>query len=174
VLFLAVTLSWIGIPVIGGTAAGAAGLAASQGAMDLAAVLLVSTIAAEIGGLVGYAVGARWGRQLLGRPGKHQARREKIMAAGEQAYAKWGRVAVFFTPSFVSGTAKMQHRQFAVWNLLAATLFSVSVVASAYGLGRIVTGHHTLRDIAILVVGAGAGFLIGRDVARHRRRAATS
>jgi LPXTG-motif cell wall-anchored protein len=48
----------------------------------------------------------------------------------------------------------------------------VSVAASAYGVGRLVTGHGA-HDIAILIVGLGAGAL-GAIVAvrRHRRRTA--
>jgi membrane protein DedA with SNARE-associated domain len=171
VLFLAVTASWMGVPIVGGTAAGAAGVAASQGQLDLAAVLLITTIAAEVGGLMGYSIGFRWGRQLLERPGKHQAQRQRIAAKGEQAYAKWGRLAVFFTPAIVSGTAKMKHRQFVLWNFFAAMAFSLAVCASAYGLGRVLTGHHAVRDIGILLIGLVALALIVLSFRRHRRRA---
>jgi membrane protein DedA with SNARE-associated domain len=37
---------------------------------------------------------------------------------GEQVYARWGWLAVFFTPAIVSGTAKMPPYRFAFWNLL--------------------------------------------------------
>src|SRR4051794_3967403 len=96
VLFLAVVASWAGLPFIGAAAAGAAGVAASQGSLDLVAVIVVATVAGEIGGLVGYDIGYRWGRQLLERPGKRRAGRRKLVEQGERAYAKWGRLAVFF------------------------------------------------------------------------------
>ena len=111
-LFVAVAASWAGVPFIGATALGAAGVAASQGKLNLAFVVGVSTLAGEVGGLIGYAIGNRWGRQLLERPGKHQAGRQRMVERGERAYARWGRLAVFFTPAIVSGTAKMQHGQF--------------------------------------------------------------
>jgi membrane protein DedA with SNARE-associated domain len=169
-LFLAVTASWAGVPFIGATATGAAGLAASQGALDLAAVIVVATVAGEVGGLLGYAIGVRWGRRLMERPGRHQAGRQKVMARGEEAYAKWGRLAVFFTPAIVSGTAKMRHGQFALWNFVASLAFALSVTASAYGLGRIVTGHHSARDVAILLGGVAVGvLLVAVFVRRHRR-----
>ena len=63
------------MPAIGTTAVAAAGVAASQGKMNLDAVIVVSTVAGEVGGLIGYAIGTRWGRQLFERPGKHQAGR---------------------------------------------------------------------------------------------------
>jgi len=96
-----------GVPVVGTTALGAAAVAASQRKLDLAAVIVVSVIAGEAGRLGGYAIGRRWGRRLLERPGRHLARREKVMERGERLYARWGWLAVFVTPAVVSGTAKM-------------------------------------------------------------------
>jgi membrane protein DedA with SNARE-associated domain len=132
-LFLAVAASWAGVPFIGATALGAAAVAASQGRLNLAVVVGVATLAGEVGGLIGYAVGDRWGQLLLERPGKHQEGRRKMVERGERAYAKWGRLAVFFTPAVVSGTAKMHHGEFVLWNLIASFAFTVSVAASAYG-----------------------------------------
>jgi membrane-associated protein len=173
-LFVAVAASWAGVPFIGAAALGAAGVAASQGKLNLALVVGVSTLAGEVGGLIGYAIGNRWGRQLLERPGKHQAGRQKMVERGERAYARWGRLAVFFTPAIVSGTAKMQHGQFVLWNLLASLGFSVSVAASAYGLGRILTGHSSPHDIGTLLVGLVVGLLVTVLFHRHRHRAAAT
>jgi membrane protein DedA with SNARE-associated domain len=113
-----VAASWAGVPAVGTAALGAAALAASQWRLDLAAVIAVAVVGGEAGGLCGYAIGRRWGRQLLERPGRHQASREKIMERGEGLYARWGWLAVFVTPAIVSGTAKMQPYRFASWNLL--------------------------------------------------------
>jgi membrane protein DedA with SNARE-associated domain len=170
VLFASVAASWAGVPVVGATALGLAGVAASQEKLNLALVIGVATAAGEVGGLIGYAIGNRWGRELLERPGKHQAGRQRMMERGERAYARWGRVAVFFTPSIVSGTAKMQHGQFIVWNLVASFAFSVSVAASSFGFGRIFTGHYSPRDIGTLLVGLAVGTLATVYFVRHRRR----
>jgi membrane protein DedA with SNARE-associated domain len=153
--------------------AGAAGFAPSQGQLDLAAVIMVATAAGEVGGLIGYDIGYRWGRELLERPGKHQVRRQTMMADAERAYAKWGGLAVFLTPAILSGTAKMRHRRFAFWNLVASLGFALSVTASAYGIGRLATGHHTGHDVAVLLVGLGAAALIMIVFLRHHRRART-
>jgi membrane protein DedA with SNARE-associated domain len=173
VLFLAVVASWAGVPAIGSAAVAAAAVGASQGRLDLAAVIVVSSIAGEVGGLIGYSIGDRWGTRLLERPGKRQAGRQKLMDKGEVAYAKWGRLAVFFTPAIISGTAKMQRSQFAVWNLVASVMFTVSVAATSYGVGRVTTGHHARSDILVLVVGLAVGsLLIATFVRRHRRHKA--
>jgi membrane-associated protein len=169
-LFVAVAASWAGVPFIGATALGAAAVAASQGRLNLAVVVGVATVAGEVGGLIGYAVGDRWGQILLERPGKHQEGRRKIVEKGERAYARWGRLAVFFTPAVVSGTAKMRHGQFVLWNLIASFAFAVSVAASAFGIGRVVTGHTSPRDIGTLLVGLAVGALVMVWFVHHRRR----
>ena len=172
-LFVAVAASWAGVPFIGATALGAAAVAASQGRLNLAVVIGVATAAVEVGGLIGYAVGDRWGQLLLDRPGKHQEGRRRIVEKGERAYARWGRLAVFFTPAVVSGTAKMHHGQFVLWNLIASFAFAVSVAASVFGIGRVVTGHTSLHDIVTLLVGLAMGALVMVWFVRlHRRRSA--
>src|SRR5690349_17295450 len=92
-LFLAVAASWAGVPAVGTAGLGAAAVAASQDKLQLAAVIVVAIVAGEIGGLAGYAIGRRWGRRLLERPGRHQAGREKMMQRGERLYARWGWLA---------------------------------------------------------------------------------
>ena len=172
-LFLTVTASWAGVPIIGTAALGAAAVAASQGKLDLAAVIVVSVVAGEAGGLGGYAIGRRWGRRLLDRPGRHQAGREKLLERGQQLYARWGWLAVFFTPAVISGTAKMPPYRFAFWNLLDSLGWTASVAASSYGVGRLATGHHTWHDVAILVIGlctVALGIVVA--VRRHRRHEA--
>jgi membrane-associated protein len=170
VVFLAVTASWAGVPIIGASAAAAAGIAASQGRLDIALTVVVIAIAGEVGGIGGYHVGSRWGRQLVERPGKHQSYRQNLLAKGERAYERWGRVAVFFTPSIVSGTAHMQYNQFVVWNFFDALGFALFTIGAAYGAGRILSGHHALRDIAILVGFVGIGTFLLVIVRRHHER----
>jgi len=170
-LFLAVAASWSGVPVIGTAALGAAAVAGSQHKLDPAAVIVVAVLAGEVGGLGGYAIGRRWGQRLLDRPGKHQASREKMMERGERLYARWGFLAVFVTPAIVSGTANMPPYRFAFWNLLDSLGWSVAVAASAYGVGRLATGHHAAHDIAILAIGLAATAIVAVvAVRRHRRR----
>jgi membrane protein DedA with SNARE-associated domain len=170
-LFLAVAASFAGIPAIGATALGAAAVAASQGKLDIAVVIVVATAAGEVGGLIGYFIGNRWGRQLLERPGKHQAGRQKMVEEGERAYARYGPLAVFFTPAIVSGTARMRRRQFILWNLVDSFGFSVSVAASAYGLGKLVTGNLSGVNVASLLIGVLVGALLVGLTIRHHRRA---
>ena len=70
---------------------------------------------------------------------------------GEEVYQKWGRAAVFVTPSMVSGALKMRFRQFAVWNFLAGLAFVLSVGPGAYGVGRVSAGHHDPVSLGMLI-----------------------
>jgi membrane protein DedA with SNARE-associated domain len=170
ILFVAVTASWAGVPIVGASALGAAAVAASQGRLAIGVVLVVAAVAGEVGGLIGYAIGDRWGRQLVDRPGKRQAGRARMLARGEDAYAHWGRLAVFFTPAIISGTAKMKYRQFVVWNFLASIGFALSVGLSSYGVGRVASGHHSQIDVLALLLGLVAGAVIVVITVRNRRR----
>jgi membrane protein DedA with SNARE-associated domain len=170
VLFLAVAASFAGVPAVGATALGAAAVAASQGRLDPSVVVVVSTVAGEIGGLIGYFIGNRWGRRLMERPGKHQVGRQKMVEEGERAYTRYGPLAVFFTPSIVSGTARMRRRQFIIWNLVDSFAFTLSVAASAYGLGKLITGHLSGVSVASLILGIGVGALLILLTVRHHRR----
>jgi hypothetical protein len=61
--------------------------------------------------------------------------------------------------------------RFALWNLLDSLGWSVAVAASAYGIGRLATGHHAAHDVAILIIGLAAGAIVAVvAVRRHRRR----
>jgi membrane-associated protein len=172
-IFALIMLGWAGIPGIGATVLGGATLAASQGHLNIAAVLVVAVIAVEAGGMAGYSVGIRWGRTLLSRPGPLLARRQRVLAGGEAMYVKWGRLAVFFTPCMVSGIAKMKYSQFVVWNFLAGAVYVISVGFSVYGAGKVTTGHHDPVSVGSLIAGIAVGvaaFLLGRRY--HRRRKA--
>jgi membrane protein DedA with SNARE-associated domain len=172
-LFLAVMASWAGVPAIGSVAVSAAAVAASQGNLNVAVVIITATVAGEVGGLIGYGIGHRWGSRLLMRPGKRQLSRQHLLDKGEKAYAKWGRMAVFFTPAIISGTAKMKLSQFALWNFFASCLFTVSVSATAFGIGRVATGHHSRNDFVVLLIGLALSVALTiAAVRRHRRHKA--
>jgi membrane protein DedA with SNARE-associated domain len=172
-VFVLVLIGWAGVPAIGGAVIASAAVLASQGYLNIGAVLAVSVLATGIGGLVGYAVGFRWGRAIMNHPGPLLLRRQQAVATGEALYAKWGRLAVFFTPCMVSGIAKMKLAQFAVWNLLAGAVYVLSVGPAAYGAGKISSGQEGLGSVSSLIVGIAVGvvaFVLARRY--HRRRKA--
>ena len=171
-VFVLVAIGWAGVPAIGGTVVAGASVLASQGQLNIGGVLAASILGAGVGGLIGYAVGARWGRTIMDHPGPWQDRRRQAVTAGEALYAKWGRLAVFFTPCMISGIVKMKYSQFVVWNLLAGAVYVFSVGPAAYGAGK-VTSEQSLSQAGPLIAGIAVGaaaFWLGRRY--HRRRQA--
>ena len=174
VVFAAAAAGYMGIPFVGTAVVSFAAVLASQGRLNVWAVLAVAAVGCEVGGIGGFKIGARWGRQLLEHPGPGLAWRKKAVTKGEEMYQKWGRAAVFVTPSVVSGVLRMKFRQFVVWNFLAGTVFVVAVGAGAYGLGRVSTGHHDPASLAMLIGGVAIAavcvVLVQRDYRRHKAR----
>ena len=166
---MAVAASWAGVPFIGATALGAAGVAASQGRLDLALVVGVvapwraRSAASSATPSVTAGAASSWSGRASTRPAA-----SRWSSGVSTPMPRWGRLAVFFTPAIVSGTAKMKHGQFVLWNLLASFGFAVSVAASAYGIGRIFTGHDSPHDIVTLLVGLAVGVLVTVLYVRHR------
>src|SRR5215471_2528142 len=142
VLFIVAAAGYMGVPVIGTAVIGTAAVLASQGELNIAAVLIVAALGCEVGGLGGFRIGYRWGRELLEHPGPGLAWRKKAVAKGDAVYQKWGRAAVFVTPSIVSGALDMKFSQFVV-----------SVGAGAYGAGKVLSGHHDAASIGMLIGG---------------------
>jgi len=169
-VFAAAAAGYMGVPLIATAVIGAAAVVASQGELNIAEVLIVAAIGCEVGGLGGFRIGARWGRQLLERPGPGLAWRKKTVAKGEAVYQKWGRAAVFVTPSLVCGALEMKFGQFVVWNFFAGAVFVVSVGAGAYGAGKISAGHHDPVSLAMLIGGVAVAILCLAGVRRHIRR----
>src|SRR6516165_1883965 len=172
VLFAAAAAGYMGVPVIGTLVIGAAAAFASQGQLNIAAVLIVAALGCEVGGLGGFRIGYHWGRELLERPGPALEWRKKAVAKGEEVYQKWGRAAVFVTPSIVSGALEMKFRQFVVWNFLAGTVFVVGVGAGAYGAGKVATGQRDPISLSMLAAGVAivGGCLVfaRRSYRRHK------
>ena len=169
-VFAASAAGYMGIPFIGTAAIAAAAVLASQGQLNIAAVLIVAAIGSEVGGLLGFQIGDRWGRQLLEHPGPALTMRKKAVAKGEEIYQKWGRAAVFFTPALVSGVMNMKLSQFAIWNFFAGAAFVLSVGPAAYGAGKVSAGHHDPVSLCMLIGGLAIGAVCVLLAMRHHRR----
>jgi len=154
-----------GIPVPGETTLLLASfLAYSEHRLHLGWIIVVATIAATLGDNLGYALGHYGGRPLLDRYVNVLRISSATLKRGEELFARWGSVAVFFA-RFVfgvrvfagplAGVLRMHWRNFVLFNFLGATLW-VSVIAGA---GYLFGQHwHTLAramqrfNIAVLIV----------------------
>ena len=89
---------------------------------------------------------------------------QKAVARAEAIYAKWGRLAVFFTPTMVSGILKMKYSQFVVWNFVVGAVYVLSVGPAAYGAGKVSAGEQDWRQ-----PGRAGGRAGARRRVRHAR-----
>jgi membrane protein DedA with SNARE-associated domain len=170
--YLGVAASWIGIPIVGAGALAAAGVLASEGDLNILLVIVVATVAAWTGGYVGYWLGLRGAGTVARSDGPWQRQRRRTMLAGERLYRRWGRLAVFLTPTWVSGAMKMSRNTFLRWNALAAIASTCIAVLGAYRVGAAVLGQLSApRGALALAVAAITTAAVA--IAVRRRRVAT-
>jgi membrane protein DedA with SNARE-associated domain len=170
ILFFAEALAWAGVPAIGAAAIGAAGVLASQGDLHLWAVLVVGTAGAEVGALAGWQLGYRVTRAGLDRPGRLAERRDRALEGGERFMERWGGLIVFFVPSWVAGGLGMPFGRFALWNVPAAFLWTLTAGLGAYGVGSAASGGSLVSSLAPLLVAAAAAATIVFLFVHWRRR----
>ncbi len=170
ILYLGVAASWVGVPIVGASVLAAAGVLASEGELNLWLVIVVATVAAWTGGYVGYLIGARAGDAVSERPGRWQRQRQQAIKAGERIYRRWGRLAVFVTPTWVSGALRMPRNTFLAWNALAAIISTCIATLGAYGIGTALLGQLSARRGTIaLAVAALTLTAIALALLRRRR-----
>ena len=143
-LFLILALQAAGVPgPPGKTALVIAALLAAEGRLVLWQVLVVAALGLAVGGLVGYGIGRRGGRELLDRwwPGGKLAR---LVSAAERFFERHGAKSVVvarFLPGFkvaiapVAGIARMRLREFLLWHLLGAIAFALAFGLLGYFAG---------------------------------------
>jgi membrane protein DedA with SNARE-associated domain len=163
VLGLLVGLESAGIPLPGETALIAGSALAKSGGLEIGAVIAVAAAAAIIGDSAGYAVSRRYGRRLLTRPGRTQARRMDVLTRGEAFFDRHGPKAVFFGrwitglrvwASWLAGITHMPYRQFLMWNALGGITWAITIGLLGYIVG-------TAAERVIETAGLGAAILIG-------------
>ena len=176
-VFVAVEAS--GVPVPGETALIAASVLASQGELSIELVIAIAAASAIVGDNVGYLLGARFGRRLLERPGRTEARRRLALKRGEELFERHGPKAVFLGrwiallriwAAWLAGMASMRWSSFLLWNALGGIGWALF-----FGL----LGYFGGEAAAELVARAGVGVAIAAGVVAvgiwvmlHRRRRA--
>jgi membrane protein DedA with SNARE-associated domain len=181
-LFLLVAAESSGVPVPGETSLIAAAALASQGQLEIAAVIPLAAGAAIVGDNVGYQIGRHGGRWLLQRPGRFHRQRLQVLQTGEPFFERHGSKAVFFGrfllglrvwASWLAGATHMRWRSFLFWNACGGICWAAGVGLAAYYLGHAAGsalqtfGLFGLIAVVVVVVGA----LIAHRRHRHRQEA---
>ena len=143
VLIAAEAAIMIGFVFPGETAAILGGVLASKGGVTLAGITATVILCAIVGDSIGYWVGDKWGRQLLGF-GPLKRRQKGIDIALDQLQRR-GPVAVFvgrFTAFLravipgLAGVSKMRYRVFLAANVLGAICWGLLYVLLGYFVGE--------------------------------------
>jgi membrane protein DedA with SNARE-associated domain len=157
-IVLASGASWAGLPGPGEAALIAAGISAAHHHLGLAPIVAVAWAGATAGGMLGWIVGMRGGRSLVTAPGPLHHARLALTARGDRFYARYGVVAVLFTPSWVAGIHNMHWPRYVPVNALSALVWALAIAFAAYWIGPSITG--IAAD-----VGLGRWLLVGGAIA---------
>jgi len=178
-LFLLVMSESSGIPVPGETALITAAVLASQGKLEIAAVIGLAAAGAIVGDNIGYLIGRKGGRWILERPGLLRQQRLQVLTVGEPFFERHGPKAVFFGrfllglriwASWLAGATRMPWRSFLLWNALGGITWAIAVGVIAYYLGHSAENAieaFGLYGLAAVLVAIASTLYLHR---RHRRR----
>jgi membrane protein DedA with SNARE-associated domain len=143
-LFLLIGAESTGIPLPGETALVASGVLASQGKLNIVAVIVIASAAAIIGDNCGYWIGRRGGRSLLERWSFVSRHARKVLPRSERIFAKHGGKTVFFgrfiailriTAAWLAGISHMPWWRFLLFNAAGGILWATMVGLVAYFAG---------------------------------------
>jgi membrane protein DedA with SNARE-associated domain len=173
VLFIAVMLESIGIPVPGETALVTAALyAGSTHLISITSVVLVAATAAIIGDNIGYLIGRSIGIRLVMRYGGRIGLGESRLKVGQYLFLRHGGKIVFFGrfvaflrafAAFLAGINRMPWPHFLIMNALGGICWASLFGAGAYLFGEQLNrvagpARWLLLAVAIGLVAAGILF----------------
>jgi membrane protein DedA with SNARE-associated domain len=154
-VLLASAASWFGLPGPGEAALVAGGVFASHGRLNLGPLLFYAWLGASGGGAAGWLVGRRAGRAVITAPGPLLRWRLAAVRRSESLYRRFGVFAVFLTPSWGAGVARMSAARFLPANALSAACWAL-----LFGLGSYLAGPSLTDTFEFLGVG-GLVVLVG-------------
>jgi membrane-associated protein len=123
-----------------------AGLFAYKGDLNIWTLNIALVLAAIIGDATGYYIGRRTGQALYSRPNSLLFRRDHLIKTHEFYEKHGGKTIIIarfmpivrtFAP-VVAGAAEMTYRNFAVYNIVGALLWVLSMTLTGYFLGAVV------------------------------------
>ncbi len=138
----------------------AAGFLASQEIFSIVPLMTVLSVAAIVGDAVNYQLGRRMGEHVFEK-GKLKFIKHSHLMAAKAFYEKHGGQAIIlarfaplirtFTP-FVAGVAKMNYRQFVVYNIVGGIGWVVSMTVAGYFLGQLPWVKANFEKVVLLIV----------------------
>lgn len=152
------------IPISSEATFALSGLAASQGKLNLAAVILIGTLAELAGSTTAYAIGRRGGRHFLDRYGRWVLVTRSDLDRAERFFARRGAWAVAIARAlplvrcfagFGAGVLEVPAGPFALFNLIGTAAWVTGLTMLGYELGTPVEQffrRFTLVGVALAVL----------------------
>jgi membrane protein DedA with SNARE-associated domain len=179
ILFLLVAIESAGVPVPGETALAAAAVLAAGGHYELWEVIAVAALAAIVGDNVGYWIGRKGGRALLGRTPWVRDYFDRALPPAERFFEGHGAKAVFLgrfvavlrvTSAWLAGISHMPWGKFLLWNAAGGIVWATLIGVVAYFAGAAAAeaiNRYGLYAAIVIVIGLVAAF-IGFRIWRRR------
>ncbi len=155
------------------------GIVAGQGGVDLAALLVATTLAAGAGDALGFWLGRRYGRRLVERHGarvritpERVARVEALLARRGGPVVLGGRFVGFVRPlaPFVAGAMAMRYRRFAPWDVAGCAAWTAAYVLLGHASWRSADRAAELAGLSVAAA-TGVAALVALVLWRRRMRA---
>jgi len=172
------TGAFVGLIAPGETAIVLGGVVAAQGEINLVAVLLIAWVAAALGDIASFVLGARLGRRFIHRHGPRLGMTAPRVDRVEQFYTRHGAKAILVgrfvgiiraVSPFLAGSSGLRFRAFLPWSLLGTLVW-----ASAFTLVGYAFSESFSQAAGVLTHGAFALALVAAvllAVRAHRRAA---
>src|SRR3954454_24494164 len=175
------TGAFVGLIAPGETAIVLGGVVAAQGEISLPAVLAIAWVAAALGDIASFALGARLGRRFIGRHGPRVGMTAPRVDRVEAFYARHGAKAILVgrfigiiraVSPFLAGASGLRLRSFLPWSIIGT-----GVWASAFTLVGYAFSESFSKAAGVLTHGAFAVALLAAvvlAVRAHRKAAHTA
>lgn len=145
--------------------------------LNLAVILVGCFVAASVGAEVGYFIGRKAGPSLFTRP-RSRLFKPEYVAKAQGYFDRFGNrtivlarfipiVRTFANP--VAGVGQMDLREFTVFNVIGAALWTVGVTLLGYFIGNSVKDVYLIPAVVVVSL-----IPIAVEFIRHRRAAATA
>lgn len=161
-----------------------AGYFASQGKLNLVAVIFAGAVGNLLGGLLAYWLSRRFGRRLLLGPGRYVGISASHLDAADRWFARFGLAAVLLGRdipvvrtyiSFPAGLARVQPGWFALLTFVGSLPWCAALAVVGYEIGANYTkvsdpiGKAAIVIAVLVVLGLVAWYVRGRRRAARRR-----
>lgn len=168
-----------GLPVPGETALLTAGVLAGSGRLALPLVIAVAIAAAVTGDTLGYWLGRRGGRAVLGHRGPFAILRAHALERGERFFDRHGAKTVFlgrFVPgvrvvaAVLAGASAMSWPRFAIYNVAGAFVWASTVASLASLVGPTVAAGLWVAALGAAVAAAIVALVRARQATNGGRQ----